>query len=152
MPYNPYLTEESFFVATKVCLKFADSILVIEENIPWKPLWMELPGWKISKKDKDTDLFWSLNREVFEELWSNIDFNESNTKLFMAYKKYEPVVFSETPVPFVFLCYIHELHEKLDIVLSHEHASMQWITKEQIHTIAHWRWGFDKIVEQAFNQ
>jgi hypothetical protein len=44
MTYNPYLTEENFFVATKVCLKFQDKILVMEEARPGKPLWMELPG------------------------------------------------------------------------------------------------------------
>jgi hypothetical protein len=44
MTYNPYLTEENFFVATKVCLKFQHKILVMEETRPGKPLWMELPG------------------------------------------------------------------------------------------------------------
>lgn len=148
--YNPYLTEENFFVATKVCLKFQDKILVLEEDRPWRSLWMELPGWKISKNDRDLDLFECLNREVREELGLDIPFNDSNTRLFTAYKKYENVTFSDVPVPFIFLCYIHELDTLPEFILSHEHASARWIWEEEIQGISHWRQWFDEIVRKAF--
>ena len=150
MTYNPYLTEENFFVATKVCLVHNSKILVIEESRPWKSLWMELPGWKISKNDKDKSLLQSLNREVFEELWVDIDFTESNTRLFTAYKKYEDVTFSDVPVPFIFLCYMYEFDDMPEILLSHEHVSARWISLEDLVKIHHWRPGFDTIVKKAF--
>ena len=56
MTYNPYLTEETFFVATKICFKYGDMILVLEENIPNRPIWTELPGGKISKDDIGLDI------------------------------------------------------------------------------------------------
>jgi len=96
-------------------------------------------------------LFQSLNREVSEELGLDIDFNDSNTKLFMAYKKYEDVTFSETPVPFVFLCYLYECRDLPDIILSHEHTSSRWIHEDEIDKIDHWRSGFDTIVHNAFS-
>jgi 8-oxo-dGTP pyrophosphatase MutT (NUDIX family) len=151
MTYNPYLTEENFFVATKVCLRYRDTILVIEEKRPWKPLWMELPGGKISKNDKDRDIFACLHREVSEELSIDIRFDESRTHLYMAHKSYEHVTFSDVPVPFIFLCYIHECDTLPDIRLSHEHASARWITEGEVSQISHWRPGFDEIVQSAFH-
>jgi 8-oxo-dGTP pyrophosphatase MutT (NUDIX family) len=151
MTYNPYLTEENFFVATKVCLVHKNKILVIEESRPWKPLWMELPGWKISKNDRDMNLLQSLNREVYEELGLDIDFNLSNTELFTAYKKYEDVTFSDVPVPFIFLCYIYQFKELPDILLSHEHVSARWIWLVDLDDIHHWRPGFDTIIRKAFS-
>ncbi|MDD2694276.1 MAG: NUDIX hydrolase [Candidatus Gracilibacteria bacterium] len=152
MAYNPYLTEETFFVATKVCLKYQDKILVLEEDRPGKALWMELPGGKISKNDRELNPFQCLNREVREELGFEIDFDETNTKLFMAYKNYEDVTFSDVPVPFVFLCYIYECDMMPQITLSHEHTSFRWITENEIGNIHHWRQGFDKIVKKAFGE
>ena len=139
MSYNPYLTEETFFVATKVCLKHDNKILVLEECIPNRPLWTELPGGKMSKDDKDLDILGSLRREVMEELGIDIEFTESNTKLFHVWKKYEDVSFSPEPAPFVFLCFMHELERIPDILLSHEHADFRWITAETVDDITTWR-------------
>lgn len=150
MSYNPYLTEENFFVATKVCLVHDNKILVIEDSRPWKPLWMELPGWKISKNDRDISLLQSLHREVEEELGIDVTFTESNTELFTAHKKYEDVTFSDIPVPFIFLCYIYQFEEPPEILLSHEHVSARWIWLADLENITHWRPGFDAIVRKAF--
>jgi len=147
--YNPYLTDETFFVATKACLVHNDKLLVIEESRPWKPPWMELPGWKISKDDKNMSILQSLAREISEELWLDIDFTESNAKLFLVHKKYEDVTFSDDPVPFIFLCYIYEIGQIPEIKLSHEHVSARWISLWEIDTINHWRPGFDTIVRKA---
>ena len=150
MNYNPYLTEETFFVATKICFKHKDMILVLEENIPSRPLWTELPGGKISKDDKDLDILWSLRREVLEELGLDIDLNNTNTHLFMVHKKYEQTTFSDVPIPFIFLCYAYYLDAIPDILLSHEHADFRWIRQDDIKNITTWREWFDTIVERAF--
>lgn len=150
MTYNPYLTDENFFVATKVCLVYENKILVIEESRPWKPLWMDLPGWKISKDDRNIAPLQTLSREVWEELGLDIDFNESNSRFLTVFKKYEDVTFSDVPVPFIFLCYTHQLDELPDISLSHEHVSARWISASDMHTIHNWRPWFDTIVNKAF--
>lgn len=76
---------------------------------------------------------------MHEELGLEIDFNDSNTKLFMAYKNYEDVTFSDVPVPFIFLCHIYEFDNLPEISLSHEHTSFYWISEEDIENIHHWR-------------
>ncbi len=66
--YDPFLTEETFFVATKCCLSKNGKILILSENRPGKPLWWELPGGKISKADYNLSPIESLARELREEL------------------------------------------------------------------------------------
>jgi 8-oxo-dGTP pyrophosphatase MutT (NUDIX family) len=66
--YDPFLTEETFFVATKCCLFNNGKILILSENRPGKPVWWELPGGKISKADHTLSPIESLARELREEL------------------------------------------------------------------------------------
>lgn len=150
MSYNPYLTEEIFFVAVKCCLRYEDTILVVSEDRPGKPLWRELPGGKISKDDRDISPLLSLARELEEELWLTLTLTEENTRLFSGEKSYEDTTFSPLPVPFVFLCYVHDLQEKPEIVLSHEHTSYEWIYESEISHFSDWRKWFDTIVRKAF--
>lgn len=57
----------------------------------------------------------------------------------MAHKNYEDVTFSDSVFPFIFLCYIHEIPDKPDIILSHEHVSSRWIRENEIDHFSHWR-------------
>ncbi len=139
MSYNPYLTEEIFFVAVKCCLRYEDEILVVSEARPGKPFWRELPGGKISKDDRDISPLLSLAREIEEELGLTITLTEDNTRLFSVEKSYEETTFAPLPVPFVFLCYIHDLSEKPRVVLSHEHTSYDWIHESEIESFSDWR-------------
>lgn len=66
--YNPFLSEETFFVATKCCLIKDGKILIVGETRPGKALWWELPGGKISKADQNLLPIESLARELQEEL------------------------------------------------------------------------------------
>lgn len=84
-------------------------------------------------------MYGSLRREVAEELHIDLDFNESNTRLLMALKNYEDVIFSDSTVPFIFLCYVYEISDKPDIILSHEHSSYRWIEEYEIDEFSHWR-------------
>ncbi len=148
--YNPYLTEESFLVATKCCLKKDDKILIVWENRHGKPLWWELPGGKISKADQDLSPIESLARELWEELGNDFGILEGDGELFMAYKSYEDTTFSDSKVPFIFLCYVYEIPQEHTIILSHEHTEFQWISLDEIEKIEGWRNGFDTIVRNAF--
>lgn len=148
--YNPYQTEENFFVATKCCFFFEGKLLVVSENRPWKPLWREFPGGKISKADASISLLESLRREVQEELSWDILLNEENTELFMVVKSYEATTFSTEPVPFLFLCYFHTLENIPEIQLSHEHSEVLWIEECEIESLPSWRWKFDTIAKKAF--
>ncbi len=151
MTYNPYLTEETFFVATKCCLRYHEEILVVSEIRPSKPLWRELPGGKISKNDRGISLLDSLSREIQEELWLDLILDPSNTRLFHVEKSFEDTTFAPDPVPFIFLCYIIDLDEKPDINLSHEHASYEWLHESQIDQYSDWRKWFDMILKKAFS-
>lgn len=148
--YNPYLTEENFFVAPKCCFFYQSKLLVLSESRPGKPLWREFPWGKISKADKDILPLKSLEREVWEELGWILDMDERNTKLFHVMKSYEMTTFSQDPVPFLFLCYFHILTEVPEIQLSHEHSEVHWITLDQIEFVENWRNGFDTIAKKAF--
>ncbi len=149
--YNPFLTEETFLVATKCCLLKDDTILIVGENRPWKDIWWELPGWKISKADKILSPIESLSRELQEELGSDFWILYWNPRLFMVHKAYEDTTFSDKKVPFIFLCYLYELTDRdISLALSHEHKSFRWIQKNEISTIKGWRGWFDLIVLNAF--
>lgn len=65
-------------------------------------------------------------------------------------KSYEMTTFSDNPVPFLFLCYIHILSEVPDIMLSHEHSEVLWIAQDEIGSVQSWRGGFDSIAKKAF--
>lgn len=148
--YNPFLTEESFLVATKCCLFRDGKMLILWEHRPGKLLWWELPGGKISKADHDLLPIESLARELKEELWSDYDIIPSDPQLFMVYKSYENTTFSDKKVPFIFLCYLHEISGDFSLNLSHEHTEFRWITENEISSIEWWRWWFDSIVKNAF--
>ena len=124
--------DETFYVATKLCLKWNESILTLFESHPGLPLWRDLPGGKISKTDKNEDIFFTLRREIKEELGIDIVFDTSNTKLFSLEKKYERTTKGEIR-PFIFLCYLYEIHDIPRFVLT-ENTSTQWITQDQIDT------------------
>lgn len=149
--YNPYLTEETFFVATKCCLIKDGKILIIAEDRPGKPIWWELPGWKISKNDQNLLPIESLARELEEEIGSNFWILSWNPQLFMVHKSYEDTTFSDKKVPFIFLCYVYKVSRELSIELSHEHTEFRWILPDQIQQIDWWRNGFDNIVRNAFS-
>lgn len=146
--WNLLENEETFFVATKVCLFFDHKLLTLVESYPWLPLWRELPGGKISKKDRSNPVLSTLSREVKEELWMSINFTEEDTTLFHIEKRYEQTSLWEQKA-FLFLCYIHELQVLPEITLA-EHSSYEWISKDQISTFTDWRPGFDDIVRKAF--
>lgn len=148
--YNPYFTEETFFVATKCCIIKNWKILILSENRLNKPLWWELPGGKISKSDYDLLPTESLVRELKEELWDNCNILPSELSLFMVYKSYEDTTFSDKKVPFIFLCYLYRISTEVSIELSHEHTELRWISESEIESIPDWRWGFDEIVSNAF--
>ena len=59
--------EERFLVATKCCILVQGKILILGEKVRDTIHW-ELPGGKISKKDKEKEIISSLEREVLEEL------------------------------------------------------------------------------------
>lgn len=148
--YNPYLTEETFFVATKCCLVKDGKILIVAEDRPGKAMWWELPGWKISKNDQNLLPIESLARELDEEIGSNFWILSWNPQLFMAHKSYEDTTFSDKKVPFIFLCYVYEISTNENILLSNEHADYKWIEEKDIIHIEWWRWWFDIIVKNAF--
>lgn len=149
--YNPFLTEETFFVATKCCLVKDGHILIVWENRPGKDMWWELPGWKISKADSHISPIESLSRELKEELWSDYGILEWNPELFMVHKSYEDTTFSSEKVPFIFLCYLYELAEgNTPIFLSHEHTEFRWIKESDVNSLSWWRAWFDTIVLNAF--
>ncbi len=141
--------EETFFVATKVCLFYRDQLLILSESYPGLPLWRELPWWKISKADTVNPPLFTLRREVTEELWLNIHFHEGNTTLFHIEKRYEKTTRWDTRA-FLFLCYFHELSEQPKLTLS-EYSSFSWISWDQITTLSEWRPWFDEIVKKAFS-
>lgn len=141
-------SEESFFVATKLCLKCKDQILTLFESYPWLPLWRDLPGGKISKADKEEGILFTLSREIWEELGIKIEFTAENTQLFWIEKRYEMTTKGEVR-PFIFLCYLYEIDEFPQIRLE-EHSSFEWIDKKQIDTYSDWRKWFDDIVRKAF--
>lgn len=141
-------TEENFYVATKLCLFHKGKVLTLFEKYPGLPLWRDLPGGKISKADKDHDIFFTLSREIQEELWLEIKFDEKNTELFLVDKKYEHTTKGEVR-PFIFLCYRYEIDIDPKIILT-EHSSSEWITEDEIGTLSDWRPGFDFIVKKAF--
>lgn len=147
---NILLKDETFFVATKLCLRSHDEILVITETVPNFPLRRDIPGGRVSKSDKDSWLLNTLSREIYEELGINIAFDEMNTTLFYVEKRYERVTFQDDLFPFLFLCYVHDLDDKPEIILSEEHTSYAWIQEEQIDTFSDWRPGFDTIVRKVF--
>lgn len=148
--YDPFLTEETFFVATKCCLVKDGQILIVRENRPGKSPWWELPGWKISKSDRDILPIESLARELREELGHDYWILSWNPVLFMVHKSYEEVTFSNKKIPFMFLCYVYEICAESSIELSREHSEFRWINLEEIQTIEWWRQDFDTIVHHAF--
>lgn len=107
--YNPYLTEESFLVATKCCLKKDDKILIVWENRHGKPLWWELPGGKISKADQDLSPIESLARELWEELREWFWDSRRRWRTFYGIQILWRYDFSDSKVPFIFLCYVYEV-------------------------------------------
>ncbi len=149
--YDPFLSEETFFVATKCCLMQDGKILIVWENRPGKPLWWELPGGKISKADHDILPIESLARELQEELGDDFWILSWDPELFMVYKAYEDTTFSDKKVPFIFLCYLYEVSGELNIELSHEHTEFRWISLDQIQQIDGWRKWFDDIVRNVFS-
>lgn len=150
MSDNPLIHEETFYVATKLCIRCIDEILTVVESYPWLPLWRELPGGKISKKDFSHDVFFTLLREIQEELGIDISFDTANIQLFHIEKCYEPTTkYGERA--FIFLCYIYDIQEKPELVLT-EHSEARWIEASEIHTFADWRPWFDEIIRRAFAQ
>lgn len=148
MTDNPLIHEEIFYVATKLCLKSGDEILTVVESYPWLPLWRELPGGKISRADGKNPPLYTLHREVLEELWLDIEFDESNTELFHIEKRYECTTQYEERA-FIFLCYLHEISIKPEVTLT-EHSEARWIRESDIDNYTDWRPGFDAIVRKAF--
>jgi hypothetical protein len=146
---HPLETEETFFVATKLCLRYQDKILTLRESYPWLPLWRELPWWKISKADKDNPPLFTLWREIQEELGIHMDFTEENTQLFHIEKRYEKTTFREEIRPFIFLCYLYDIDDKPDFILT-EHSDVYWITESDIDNFTDWRPGFNQIIKRAF--
>lgn len=141
-------TEEQFFVATKLCLICQWEILTLTESYPWIPLWRELPGGKISKSDGDNSPYFTLKREVYEELWLSIDFDPENAPLFHIEKRYEKTT-KWNIRPFIFLCYRYFIDVKPDISLT-EHSGFAWISADDVEKYTDWRPGFDTIVRKAF--
>ena len=142
-------TEEQFFVATKLCLRCSDEILTLTESYPWLPLWRELPGGKVSKADSQNPLFFTLDREVREELGIDLGLTESNTHLFHIEKRYEATTkYAERA--FLFLCYLHDIITKPEITLS-EHSSSHWMKLTDIDTFTDWRPWFDTIIRKALS-
>lgn len=148
MPDNPLIYEETFYVATKLCLKCGEEILTVVESYPWLPHWRELPGGKISKKDGKNPPLYTLCREVTEELWIDISLDDSNTRLFHVEKRYEYTTQYEERA-FIFLCYVHEIDTKPEVTLT-EHSEARWIRESDIASYTDWRPGFDAIVWKAF--
>ncbi len=148
MSVNPLIYEETFYVATKLCLKCGDEILTLVESYPWLPLWRELPGGKISKADGSNSPLFTLNREIREELGIDIQFDDSNTGLFHVEKRYE-VTTQYTERAFIFLCYLYEIDSKPELILT-EHSEALWIRESDIDSYTDWRPGFDSIIRRAF--
>ncbi len=149
MSDNPLIHEETFYVATKLCLKCGDEILTVVESYPWLPLWRELPGGKISKSDSNNPPLYTLCREVWEELWIDISLDESNTQLFHIEKRYE-ITTQYGERAFIFLCYVYEIDTKPEFTLT-EHSEARWICEPDIDKYTDWRPGFDTIVTKAFS-
>lgn len=147
MSDNPLIYEETFYVATKLCLKCGDEILTVVESYPWLPHWRELPGGKISKADESNSPLFTLNREIREELGIELMLDESNTRLFHVEKRYE-VTTQYTERAFIFLCYLYEIDTKPEVILT-EHTEARWIRESYIDDYTDWRPGFDTIVRKA---
>lgn len=148
MSDNPLMHEETFYVATKLCLKCGNEILTVVESYPWLPLWRELPWGKISRADGNNPPLYTLCREVQEELGIDFCLDESNTQIFHIEKRYEMTTqYSERA--FIFLCYIHEIDKKPEIILT-EHSEARWIWESDIYNYTDWRPGFHTIVRKAF--
>jgi 8-oxo-dGTP pyrophosphatase MutT (NUDIX family) len=140
--------EETFFVATKLCLRCEGKILTLFESYPWLPLWRDLPGGKISKSERTEDIYFTLSREIREELGLNIVFHSGNTTLFSVEKIYEMTTKWEVR-PFIFLCFLYEI-ESFPTLTLEEHSSYEWIEKDDIELFSDWRKWFDHIVNKAF--